>query len=64
MELWSWNNAKGRRKTLGIFDSCFSKLSLRIFFENRDNTISVIFENGSYYLNLVFSVFFMFFFKK
>ena len=32
---------------------------LKIFFENTENIIFVFFENCSYYLDLVFSVFFI-----
>ena len=42
---------------MGLLDSYFRKLILRIVFENMKNTIPVLFENSSYYLNLVFSIF-------
>ena len=49
---------------MGMFLPSFKKLILRIVFKNTDNTILVLFENCSYFLNLVFYVFSMFFRKK
>ena len=42
----------------GLFGSCFLKLFLRAVFENTENIILMFFENCSYYLNLVFFIFF------
>ena len=40
-----------------MFDSYFLKSFLRIFFENIENIIFVLFKKCFYYLNLVFYVF-------
>ena len=45
---------------LGMFGSCFSKLLLRLAFENTENIILIFFENCFCYLNLVFYVFLCF----
>ena len=42
-----------------MFVSYFFKIFLRIIFENTENTIFVLFENFSCFLNLIFSVFFV-----
>ena len=47
-----------------MFGYYFLKLLLRIFFENKDNIILLFFEDYFCSLNLVFSVFLMFFWTK
>ena len=47
-----------------MFGYCFLKLLLRTFFENKDNIILLFFEDYSCSLNLVFSVFLVFFWTK
>ena len=51
-------------KNKGLFGSYFFKLCLRIVFENTKNTILMFSENCSYYLNLISSVFIVFFITK
>ena len=48
-------------RKLELFGSYFLKLFLIIVFENIKNVILMFFENCFCYLNLVFSVFFLFF---
>ena len=54
----------GEKVDKGQFGFCFLKLLLRIVFENIEKIILVFFENCSCYLNLVFSVYFVFFITK
>ena len=49
------------REGLVLFGSCFLKLFLRTVFKNIKNTILVLSENCFCYLNLVVSLFFIFF---
>ena len=50
--------------TKGLFVYCFLKLFLKTIFENTKNTVLAFFENCSYFLNLVFSVLFVFVITK
>ena len=54
----------GEKVDKGQFGFCFLKLLLRIVFENIEKIILVFFENCFCYLNLVFSVYFVFFITK
>ena len=55
---FSRNRERNMQQAKGLFGSCFLKLFLRTVFENTENTIFMFSENFSYYLDLLFFVFF------
>ena len=56
--VWFSRNRERNMQAKGLFDSYFLKLFLITVFENTKNNIFVSFENFSYSLDSLFSVFF------